>query len=260
MKNSTVLIITIAAAVAMVVGLTIPQIVIFQSASMQPSASGSLYQSPSYGMMGTGVGGGMMGGQSMMAPQTYGNYGSQKMMGGMSMMGTMGYYTSGSGPFPHDAAKTSVNQYLASINNPDLVIDEFEEYSHNFYVAVMERSTGKGAFELIIDRYTGNVQFEPQSMMWNLKYGMGGMMGGSFGANAPTVQGTVTSEEALRIAQDFLNIAYPRTMVGEVMEYPGYYTIMTTLDGRHYGMLSVNRYTGALWYHTWHGMFIAEMD
>lgn len=39
----------------------------------------------------------------------------------------------------------------------------------------------------------------------------------------------------------------------------GYYTIMTTLEGEHYGMLSVNGYSGDVWYHTWHGMFISEV-
>src|SRR3972149_11315323 len=37
-----------------------------------------------------------------------------------------------------DVAKT----YLASVNNPDLAIDEVEEYTQNFYVLFYEKSTG----------------------------------------------------------------------------------------------------------------------
>jgi len=31
-------------------------------------------------------------------------------------------------------------------------------------------------------------------------------------------------------------------------------------DGKIYGMLSVNGYTGDVWYHSWHGYFIQEQD
>ncbi|HEV2356482.1 MAG TPA: hypothetical protein VGZ23_02565 [bacterium] len=45
------------------------------------------------------------------------------------------------------------------------------EFSNNFYVAVKNKVTGEGAFELLVDRYTGFVRPEPQNMMWNTKYG-----------------------------------------------------------------------------------------
>jgi hypothetical protein len=31
-------------------------------------------------------------------------------------------------------------------------------------------------------------------------------------------------------------------------------------DGKVAGMLSVNGYTGQVWYHTWHGNFISERE
>jgi hypothetical protein len=138
------------------------------------------------------------------------------------------------------------------LNDADLTIDEFEEYSHNFYVSIVEKSTGRGAVEVIIDRYSGALQLEPQSMMWNIKYGM---MGASHEAEIG-----ITSEQALKIAQDFLEIVYPGTEADEIVAFYGYYTIMTTLNGEHYGMLSVNEYSGDIWYHTWHGMFISEVE
>ncbi len=179
------------------------------------------------------------------------------MMGGQDGMmgGTMGYYSGVSALLSHDDAKAIAGEYLASMNNPDLSIDEFEEYSHNFYVSLIEKSTGRSAIEIIIDRYSGNVQPEPQSMMWNSKYGMMGMMG-----NPQQAEMTVTLEQALEITQDFLDVVYPGTEADEIVSYYGYYTIMTTLTGEHYGMLSVNGYTGAVWYHTWHGMFISEAE
>ena len=42
--------------------------------------------------------------------------------------------------------------------------------------------------------------------------------------------------------------------------YPGYYTVDVTTSGVVDGMLSVNATTGQVWYHTWHGRFIALQD
>jgi hypothetical protein len=203
-------------------------------------------------MMDDMMGGGMMGDQGggMMGDMMTDMMG---MMSGMPMMGgMMGYYSGVPTPLSHDNAKAIAEQYLASINKPDLRIDEFEEYSHNFYVSLIEKSTGRGAIEIIIDRYSGSFQPEPQSMMWNSKYGMMGQ--------SQTAEMVVTSEQALRTAQDFLDIVFPGTEADEIVPYYGYYTIMSTLEGEHYGMLSVNGFSGDIWYHTWHGMFISEVE
>ncbi len=190
------------------------------------------------GMMGSG----MMSGQGGMM--------GSGMMSGMPMMG--GYYSGVLTPLSHNEAEAIADEYLASTSNLDLEIDEFEEYSHNFYISLIETSTGKGAIEIMIDRYSGSFQPEPQSMMWNSKYGMMGQ--------SQTAEMVVTSEQALKIAQDFLDIVYPGTEADEIVSYYGYYTIMTTLEGEHYGMLSINGYSGEVWYHTWHGMFISEVE
>lgn len=91
---------------------------------------------------------------------------------GMGSM--MGYYDQVPTPISHEDIVIKAESFLASFDNKDLVIDEFDEYSHNFYVSVIERDPGRGAFEIIIDRYYETVQFEPQSIMWNTKYHMMG--------------------------------------------------------------------------------------
>ena len=40
----------------------------------------------------------------------------------------------------------------------------------------------------------------------------------------------------------------------------GYYTVHTLKDGKITGMLSVNGYSGEVWYHSWHGPFIASKE
>lgn len=65
----------------------------------------------------------------------------------------------------------------------------------------------------------------------------------------------ISSAEAMEIAQSFLDVVYPGTEADEILPYYGYYTVMTTKDGEHYGMLSVDGSSGDVWYHTWHGSY-----
>lgn len=101
----------------------------------------------------------------------------------------------------------------------------------------------------------GRVTPEPgPNMMWNRKYGhMSGMMSsGGYTADMP-----ISPEEALTIARNYLDRAMPGATVGEETDtFYGYYTVHLVRDGGIVGMLSVNGYTGQVWYHSWHGGFI----
>jgi hypothetical protein len=76
--------------------------------------------------------------------------------------------------------------YLESLNDPDLAIAEIMEFERNFYVVFYERSTGVGAFEMLIDKETGRIfpEYGP-NMMWNTKYGHGGMGWSMMGMGGP---------------------------------------------------------------------------
>lgn len=198
------------------------------------------------------------------------------MMGGRGMMGgggrcgglRAGYsystpaYTNptNTSPLNINTAVTIAQNYVASTGNTNLVASQVEEYSLNFYVQVKEKDTGIGAFELLIDKYTGAVSAEMgPNMMWNTKYGMhNGMMGWFTGA--PTTAATVTAEQAKTNAQQYLNTYYPGTTAGDAQAFYGYYHVEVLSSGKVYGMLSVNSYTGQVWYHTWHGTFIQEIE
>ena len=136
-----------------------------------------------------------------------------------------------------------------------------EEYTQNFYVLLKEKSTSLGAFEMLIDKYTGAIYPEMgPNMMWNTKYGMmnGGMMGWTAGAQTEPI--TVTAEQAKTNAQQFLTANHPGTTVGSTDTFYGYYHIDVLSAGNTYGMLSVNGYTGQVWYHNWHGAFIQAVE
>ena len=99
------------------------------------------------------------------------------------------------------------------------------------------------------------------NMMWNLKYGRmrGGMMGGGYAGSG--VDMPVSGEEAVRIANEYLQVNESDLTADDHTDpFYGYYTIHTLKDGDVYGMLSVNGYDGQVFLHTWHGDFIEMSD
>jgi hypothetical protein len=164
-------------------------------------------------------------------------------------------------PITINTAATIAQNYVASTGNPNLAVKQVEEYQANFYVQVYERNTGNGAFELLINKYTGSIYPEMgPNMMWNTEYGMmrGGILGGIFGTPTTTMPVTVT--QATANAQQYLDAYLPGTTTGDVTTFYGYHTFEVLNTGSPYGMLSVNGYTGQVWYHTWHGAFIQELE
>ncbi len=213
--------------------------------------------SPSYGSPTYGVYyGGIMGGRGMM---------SGRSCGGMRTgygYGTPTYTNPPSAnPLDINTAVTIARNHVASTGNTNLAVSQVEEYTLNFYVLVREKDTGIGAFELLVDKYSGVVTPEMgPNMMWNTKYGMhNGMMGWLTGTQATAA--TVTAEQAKANAQQYLNAYYPGTTADDAQAFYGYYHLeVLSPAGNVYGMLSVNSYTGQIWYHTWHGTFIQEME
>jgi len=167
--------------------------------------------------------------------------------------------------FGMDRASSIAERYLRSLNNPDLAIGEIMEFEQNFYGIYYERSTGIGAFEMLIDKATGRIfpEYGP-NMMWNTKYGHGGMMGGGptgmMGSPLHSGPMAIDEDEAVQEGQEFLDRVYPGTTAEDPHLFYGYYTLHVTKDGEIYGMLSVNGYDGAVWYHNWHGAYIRSRE
>jgi hypothetical protein len=160
-----------------------------------------------------------------------------------------------------DRAVTIAQNVATSFPSGGLAADEVIEFSDNYYASLREQSTQIGAFEILIDRSTGDVVREPgPDMMWNTKYSVmrGGMMGGfGFTGSGPM---TVTAQQAQDIAQRWLDANRSGTTANSADPFYGYYTVDFQKAGNLVGMLSVNGYTGQVWYHTWHGSFIQMKD
>jgi len=167
------------------------------------------------------------------------------MMGPGAMMGP-GVAVAGDGPVRDlDDAERAAGRFA---DRWGLTVGEVMQFDNGFYAELAEPS-GNLATEVLIDPRTGAVQVEfGPAMMWNTAYGMRPV-----GAGTATVGG----EQAQVIADRWLQPNRPGEHAGVADAFPGYYTVHTLRGDQVAGMLSVNAATGAVWYHGWHGRFIA---
>ena len=172
-----------------------------------------------------------------------------------------GVFGGGSGDIGMDRAVQIAKNVAASYPGSDLAADEVIEFADNYYASIRETGSGVGAFEILIDRASGQVMREPgPDMMWNTKYSLmgGGMMGG-FGRTGSGPM-TVTAQQAQGIAQRWLDSNQAGTQAKVPDPFYGYYTIDFQRNETLVGMLSVNGTTGQVWFHSWHGTFIEIRD
>jgi hypothetical protein len=209
-----------------------------------------------HGRSSVGTGGGwsardgMRGGGMRDGGRTGGGYG---MNGGRMGAGPMGagmagrVWLTGDGvAVPSVAAARARATTAAAVQG--LHPGEVIQFSNGFYVELKD-TTGAAVTEVLVDPASGAVSTEPgPAMMWNT---------GSRTA-------AVSVDQARAIASGWLVAHRPGETIASVDAYPGYYTLDTSAAGAAtgavVGMMSVNATTGAVWYHTWHGTFVARED
>jgi hypothetical protein len=259
------------------------------------------------GMMGGGMmGGGMMGGSGFNGDTSSGfgpgwmmqntqdlsgtnqfGFGPGSMMGGMMgqmMNGMMGSnmmvnsnnpFFVAAAPLTLAEATETLNAYLTDLNDNNLAVGEVMIFDNHAYAQIVEKDSGLGVMEVLVDPTTKAVYPEMgPNMMWNLKYGMmsgfgrygmmGMMMGGDFnnmmgnfsGSVDASTEMTVTPDQAVEAAHTYLDTFFGEaglTADEHADPFYGYYTLHVNRDGETVGMLSVNGFTGQVFPHTWHG-------
>jgi hypothetical protein len=194
---------------------------------------------PMGGMMTTGYGEHMMGGAGMM-----GRTGYAGMMGGA-------YRLAGDGRRVEslEAARQRAKVFADRLG---LRAGEVMSFSNGFYVELVTADR-QGATEVLVDPADGSVSVEVgPAMMWNTTYGMHP----GVAAGAPLV----SAAEVTTAAQRWLDDQRPGLTVSDPQRFPGYWTLHTVRGGKIVGMMSVNAFTGVVWYHTSHGQFIAMSE
>ena len=181
-------------------------------------------------------------------------------MGGM-MMGGWGMWGSDTQTGQRLTIDEVIQRLEAYVNDlgDNYGILEVMEFTNNFYAVIYERDTGIGAFEVLVNPYTGYITPEPgPNMMWNTKYGHHQSM---WPSSTPSGEMSVSPEEASQIALNYLEQRFGQGVeVEKPIVFYGYYTIDYMVNGEMYGMLSVNGYNGDVWPHTWHGQFVQEVE
>ncbi|GIW26249.1 peptidase M4 [Meiothermus sp.] len=192
--------------------------------------------------------------QGMWGNPGYG-YGPGMMMGGGMGMGMMSVYPAQAQPIPKAEARARLEAFAKRFS-PEARLKDFMSFSENYYAQVVD-AKGNGLVEILADRYTGNVYLEPgPNMMWNTRLGMGyGMMGMMQGQPPTAVR--YDKAAAQKLAEQFLKGYLPGARVMEGQAFGGYYTFDFGRKETE-GMLSVSAYTGEVWIHTWHGIFLGE--
>jgi hypothetical protein len=177
-----------------------------------------------------------------------------------------------------DSVRDQIVTWLVRNGFDGYGVSEVIAFSNNDYVAV-ETPNGDDAFELLAAPGAGWVMLEPPSMLWNTRFGMqqtrnwganwsgtgqiASLMGGGRAAGEwrgwYATGGTeiATGREAIRVVSRWLARAHPGEHAAKARAFPGYFTVDTTVAGTPAGMVSVNAATGAVWYHGWHGGFLA---
>jgi hypothetical protein len=166
-------------------------------------------------------------------------------MMGSGMMGNWWLAGTGTRVQTLDQARARATAFADRLG---LRVGEVMQFSRNFY-AELQTTDGHEATEVLVNPAGGAVQIEyGPAMMWNTDYGM------HYGSSS---QARVSAAQAKTIAQQWLHDRGTTLTPGDPESYPGYYTLHTMRDGKITGMLSVNSSTGQVWYHTWHGTYIA---
>jgi hypothetical protein len=187
---------------------------------------------------------------SSTAPRIANQVGGAGMMNGAGgMMG--GVWLAGDGTRVTSIAAARA-RLATSATTAGLRPGEVIWFDNGFYVELKD-AAGNPATEVLVNAASGAVATEPgPATMWNTRYGMHRAAGDGGAA--------VSADQASRLADTWLATNRPGSRAEPPDAYPGYYTVETTSGGTVDGMLSVNATTGQVWYHTWHGRFIARED
>jgi hypothetical protein len=179
-----------------------------------------------------------------------------------------------------DQAWQSAEKYVKDFWNAELQLTEVMELDNQF----LRRSDGKkqrrprfrddGEQMDRSDRSRAGAEHDVEYKIWahgirhdgrrhdgRSQYGLGWAAGYRPWGN-PGKEMPVNAAQAHTYAQQFLDVRLPGMKVETDADvFYGYYTIhVLNKDGSVYGMLGVNGYTGWVWYHEWHGKFIAMKE
>lgn len=169
-------------------------------------------------------------------------------------------YYSTTGPVPTEDLVAEVQRYLDRLGNPELTVARLRELTRAYQAEVIERSTGRHAFDLMLGK--GTRQVSPTAgpnLFWNTKYGPEiAEVGGGYGMlgrllpRGSMSDMSLTESEARRIAEQAVNdLGADLKLDDEAATFYGFYQFHVIWEGELVGELDVNGYSGQTWYNGW---------
>lgn len=159
-----------------------------------------------------------------------------------------------------DEIITAVQRYLERQNNPDLVLARLREFRWAYLAEIIERSTSRHAFGMMVGKATGQISPEAgPNLFWNTRYGsMIAEVGGGYGmvgrqlpAN-PLGEMHLNESEARSIAEEALReLSAGLKLSDEKAIFYGFYEFYVLQEEEVIGELDVNGYSGQVWHKDW---------
>jgi hypothetical protein len=153
-----------------------------------------------------------------------------------------------------------VRRYLERQEDPDLAVARRLEFYSAYQIDVIEQSSGRYAFGLMVGKDSGQVSPKAgPNIFWNTKYGAQlGEIGDGYGMvghltnRASPHEMSLTPSEARSLAENSIQQMGEGLKVdGEARSYYGFYQIDVNKDGELVGELAVNGHSGQVWYEQW---------
>lgn len=161
---------------------------------------------------------------------------------------------------PAEEILIPIQRFLDQRGDGDLVVARLREFRWAYQAEIVERSTGRHAFGLMVGKSAG--QISPKAgpnMFWNTAYGSQiAEMGGGYGMLGRLISLESSSEmplsdskarnlaiEALKRYDDSLKLN------DEIDTFYGFYEFYFIRDGELVGEVDVNGYSGQVWLKEW---------
>jgi len=178
-------------------------------------------------------------------------------------------YNPGSDLMTKEELIQPAQQYLSQLGNPDLEIARLREFQWAYEVEIIERSTGRHTFGLMMGK--GSLQLSPKAgpnVFWNTKYGsLTAEVGGGYGMLGRLLSQDTTTEmplseaQARDIAQQAIReTSNDLTLDSDTATFYGFYEFYVLENGESRGELDVNGYSGQVWYKEWGGPQIQDIS
>ncbi len=155
---------------------------------------------------------------------------------------------------------SDAQRYLDRIGDPELALKRIREFTWAYQVDVIERSSGRHAFGLMLGK--ARAQISPKAgpnLFWNTKYGpMIAEVGGGYGmlgrllAHEAVPKIIISESEARGIADKAAaGLGRGFGLDEDSAVFYGFYEFYASQNGQLVGEIDVNAYNGQVWYKEW---------